>query len=50
MSNLGCNAYRFSLACDKIELIEGEYDRDIIVQTIDYINDNILSFCSSITV
>lgn len=30
MKDLGCNAYRFSLAWDKIEPVEGQYDRDII--------------------
>jgi beta-glucosidase/6-phospho-beta-glucosidase/beta-galactosidase len=29
MSNLGCNSYRFSLAWNKIEPIEGEYDQGI---------------------
>ena len=30
MRNLGCNAYRFSLAWDKIEPTEGQYDSDIL--------------------
>ncbi|CAF0937406.1 unnamed protein product [Rotaria sp. Silwood1] len=30
MRTLGCNAYRFSLAWDKIEPIEGQYDKDVL--------------------
>jgi hypothetical protein len=30
MSKLGCNAYRFSLAWDKIEPIEGQYDESVL--------------------
>jgi beta-glucosidase len=39
MSNLGCNAYRFSLAWDKIEAIEGKYDQEILAHYHDVLKE-----------
>ncbi|CAF4321551.1 unnamed protein product, partial [Adineta steineri] len=39
MHTLGCNAYRFSLAWDKIEPIEGQYDKDILTHYHDVLKE-----------
>jgi beta-glucosidase/6-phospho-beta-glucosidase/beta-galactosidase len=51
---LGCNAYRFSLAWDKIEPIEGQYDKDILAHYHNVLKElnrqsitPMITFCSS---
>ncbi|CAF0805119.1 unnamed protein product [Adineta ricciae] len=39
MSTLGCNAYRFSLAWDKIEPVEGQYDQDVLAHYHDVLKE-----------
>ena len=39
MKDLGCNAYRFSLAWDKIEPEPGQYDRDILMHYHEVLNE-----------
>lgn len=39
MRTFGCNAYRFSIAWDKIEPIEGQYDNDVLTHYHDVLKE-----------